>query len=96
MGYSTTQMNQAFSDIAKTGATVVRTWFVNGPLTRGAGLMEPRSCRGFNEVTSPSGIYYQSWSGSKPTINMGATGLGNFDNVVAAAKANGLRLIVAL
>ena len=26
MGYSTAQMNQAFSDIAATGATTVRTW----------------------------------------------------------------------
>ncbi|KAI0347615.1 glycoside hydrolase [Trametopsis cervina] len=51
---------------------------------------------GFNEVTTPNGIYYQSWSGSTPTINTGATGLQNFDNVIAAAKANGLRLIVAL
>ncbi|KAF8883320.1 CEL4b mannanase [Gymnopilus junonius] len=51
---------------------------------------------GFNEVTSPNGNYYQSWSGSTPTINYGATGLENFDNVVAAAKANGIRLIVAL
>ncbi|KAJ3557369.1 hypothetical protein NM688_g1508 [Phlebia brevispora] len=51
---------------------------------------------GFNEVTAPNGIYYQSWSGSTPTVNTGATGLQNFDNVVAAAKANGLRLIVAL
>ncbi|KAF9005377.1 mannanase [Hymenopellis radicata] len=44
----------------------------------------------------PKWIYYQSWSGSTPTINTGSTGLQNFDNVVAAAKANGLRLIVAL
>ncbi|KAG6840902.1 hypothetical protein C0991_003363 [Blastosporella zonata] len=51
---------------------------------------------GFNEVTSASGNYYQSWSGSTPTINTGSTGLQNFDNVVAAAKANGIRLIVAL
>ncbi|KAF8079251.1 CEL4a mannanase [Lyophyllum atratum] len=51
---------------------------------------------GFNEVTSQSGNWYQSWSGSTPTINTGATGLQNFDNVVAAAKANGIRLIVAL
>ncbi|PPQ79908.1 hypothetical protein CVT26_004186 [Gymnopilus dilepis] len=34
---------------------------------------------GFNEVTSPNGNYYQSWSGSTPTINYGATGLQNFD-----------------
>ncbi|KAF5378245.1 hypothetical protein D9757_009166 [Collybiopsis confluens] len=56
-------------------------------------------CRtnGFNEVTVPDGVaYYQSWSGSTPTINTGANGLQNFDNVVAAAKANGIRLIVTL
>ena len=71
-------------------------------------------CRGFNEVTSANGNYYQIWSGSKPTINTGPTGLQNFglfmafdqisvwlktastDNVVATAKANGIRLIVAL
>jgi mannan endo-1,4-beta-mannosidase len=76
-GLSTTSMNQAFSDIAKTGATVVRTW-------------------GFNEVTSANGNYYQSWNGATPTVNTGASGLQNFDNVVAAAKANGIRLIVAL
>jgi len=70
-------MNQAFADIAKTGATTVRTW-------------------GFNDVTSASGTYYQIWNGATPTVNTGSTGLGSFDNVVAAAKANGLRLIVAL
>ncbi|KAI0066115.1 CEL4a mannanase [Artomyces pyxidatus] len=77
MSYSTANMNQAFSDIAKAGATTIRTW-------------------GFNEVTTPNGDYYQSWSGSTPTINTGATGLQNFDNVIAAAKAHGIRLIVAL
>ncbi|KAG7095493.1 hypothetical protein E1B28_006232 [Marasmius oreades] len=52
---------------------------------------------GFNEVTSPNGVpYYQRWSGSTPTINTGTDGLQNFDKVVAAAKANGIRLIVAL
>ncbi|KAF5368948.1 hypothetical protein D9758_003040 [Tetrapyrgos nigripes] len=51
---------------------------------------------GFNEVTSPNGIYYQSWSGGKPTINTGSTGLQNFDNVVASAKSHGIKLIVAL
>ncbi len=34
--------------------------------------------RGFNEVTSPNGVYYQSWSNGKPTVNTGSTGLGNF------------------
>ncbi|KAK7435529.1 hypothetical protein VKT23_019651 [Stygiomarasmius scandens] len=33
---------------------------------------------GFNEVTSPNGNYYQSWSGGKATINTGSTGLQNF------------------
>ncbi|KAJ3517208.1 hypothetical protein NLJ89_g664 [Agrocybe chaxingu] len=51
---------------------------------------------GFNEVTSQSGNWYQSWSGSTPTINTGSTGLQNFDRVITAAKANGIRLIVAL
>ncbi|KAF5323251.1 hypothetical protein D9619_013508 [Psilocybe cf. subviscida] len=79
-GLSTSDMNKAFADIASWGATVVRTW-------------------GFNEVTSAPGgnyAYYQIWSGSTPTVNTGANGLQNFDNVVAAAKANGIRLIVAL
>ncbi|KAG9025511.1 hypothetical protein FS837_004913 [Tulasnella sp. UAMH 9824] len=51
---------------------------------------------GFNEVTSPSGTYYQSWSGSTPTINYGADGLQKFDQVIASAKSHGLKLIVAL
>ncbi|KAI9567337.1 glycoside hydrolase family 5 protein [Boletus coccyginus] len=51
---------------------------------------------GFNEVTTPSGDYYQLWNGCTPTINYGPTGLENFDNVIAAAKANDIRLIVAL
>jgi len=77
-GLSTTEMNQAFADIAKTGATSVRTW-------------------GFNDVTAPtSTAYYQLWTNGTPTVNTGSTGLGNFDNVVASAKANGLRLIVTL
>jgi len=51
---------------------------------------------GFNEVTSPSGTYYNLWSGSTATLNTGANGLQKFDTVVAAAKAHGIRLIVAL
>ncbi|KAF5365392.1 hypothetical protein D9757_011670 [Collybiopsis confluens] len=52
---------------------------------------------GFHEITTSDGEpFYQSWSGSTPTINTGANGLQNFDNVVAAAKANGMRLIVTL
>nr|AGV52632.1 Man5A [Irpex lacteus] len=51
---------------------------------------------GFNDVTSPNGIYYQLWNGSTPTVNTGPTGLQNFDYVVASAKAHGLRLIITL
>ncbi|TFK89118.1 glycoside hydrolase family 5 protein [Polyporus arcularius HHB13444] len=51
---------------------------------------------GFNDVTTANGIYYQLWQNGKATVNTGATGLQNFDNVVAAAKANGIRLIVSL
>ncbi|KAF8556205.1 family 5 glycoside hydrolase, partial [Imleria badia] len=51
---------------------------------------------GFNEVTTASGDYYQLWNGSTPTINYGLTGLENFDNVVAATKANDNCLIVTL
>ncbi|CAE6381678.1 unnamed protein product [Rhizoctonia solani] len=51
---------------------------------------------GFNDVTSAGGTYYQLWSGKTGTVNTGADGLGKFDTVVAAAKAAGIRLIVAL
>ncbi|KAI0930586.1 hypothetical protein AcW1_009236 [Taiwanofungus camphoratus] len=76
-GLNTSEMSTAFADIARVGATAVRTW-------------------GFNDVTSPSGDYYQLWTNGTATINYGPTGLENFDNVVAMAKANGLRLIVTL
>ncbi|KDN44480.1 hypothetical protein RSAG8_05527, partial [Rhizoctonia solani AG-8 WAC10335] len=51
---------------------------------------------GFNDVTSPSGTYYQIWNGKTATLNTGANGLGRFDTVVAQAKAAGIRLIVPL
>jgi len=78
-GLNTTEMDQAYADIARVGATAVRTW-------------------GFNDVTSTvdAGDYYQLWTNGVATINYGPTGLENFDNVVATAKANGLRLLVAL
>ncbi|CEL61066.1 putative mannan endo-1,4-beta-mannosidase A OS=Neosartorya fischeri (strain ATCC 1020 / DSM 3700 / FGSC A1164 / NRRL 181) GN=manA PE=3 SV=1 [Rhizoctonia solani AG-1 IB] len=60
-----------------------------------AGLTTLRTW-GFNEVTSPSGTYYQIWNGKTPTLNTGADGLGKFDIVVAQAKAAGIRLIVPL
>ncbi|CAE6435346.1 unnamed protein product [Rhizoctonia solani] len=51
---------------------------------------------GFNDVTGPSGTYYQIWNGKTATLNTGADGLGKFDTVVAQAKAAGIRLIVPL
>jgi mannan endo-1,4-beta-mannosidase len=51
---------------------------------------------GFNDVTSPSGTYYQLWSNGVATLNTGSNGLGKFDYVVSSAKAHGLRLIVTL
>lgn len=51
---------------------------------------------GWNDVTSPSGTYYQLWNGATPTINYGADGLQKFDTVVASAKAAGIRLVVPL
>ena len=53
---------------------------------------------GFNEVVgTPSyGTFYQVWNNGVPTINYGSNGLGMFDNVVASAKAHGIKLIVTL
>lgn len=34
--------------------------------------------RGFNDATTPNGIFYQSWANGQPTINTGTTGLQNF------------------
>ncbi|KAJ7196268.1 glycoside hydrolase [Mycena pura] len=53
---------------------------------------------GFNEVTNSNGgvPFFHLWSGSTATVNTAATGLGSLDNVIAAAKAHGIRLIVTL
>ncbi|KIY61398.1 glycoside hydrolase family 5 protein [Cylindrobasidium torrendii FP15055 ss-10] len=79
--YNTTVMDLAFKDMTAVGATVVRTW-------------------GFNEVVGGPAydgqIYYQNWNGTTPAINTGSDGLASFDNVVATAKANNVKLIVAL
>lgn len=40
-GLSTTDMNQAFVDIAKAGGTTVRTWYVQLNLNSEQGLMTP-------------------------------------------------------
>ncbi|KAJ7110631.1 glycoside hydrolase superfamily [Mycena epipterygia] len=82
MGYSTTDMNTAFTDIVNSGATTVST-------------------RGFNEVLSsnptangPTPLH--EWNGATATVNTGATGLGMLDEVIAAAKAHGIHLIISL
>ncbi|KAJ7859651.1 glycoside hydrolase [Mycena olivaceomarginata] len=51
---------------------------------------------GFNEVTSANGVYFHLWNGKTATVNTGANGLGALDTVIAAAKAHGIRLIIAL
>ncbi|KAJ7110637.1 mannanase [Mycena epipterygia] len=75
LGYSSTDIDKAFADIAASGATTVR---------------------GFNEVTSPTGVYFHFWSGSTATVNTGANGLGALDVLIASAKAHGIRVIIAL
>ncbi|CAK5272979.1 unnamed protein product [Mycena citricolor] len=51
---------------------------------------------GFNEVTSPSGIYFNLWNGATATVNTGANGLAYLDGVIALAKSKGLHMIIAL
>ncbi|KAJ7183839.1 CEL4a mannanase [Mycena filopes] len=51
---------------------------------------------GFNEVTSPTGIYFHLWNGATATVNTGANGLGALDGLIASAKAHGIHLIIAL
>ncbi|KAJ6564169.1 hypothetical protein B0H19DRAFT_1285418 [Mycena capillaripes] len=50
---------------------------------------------GLNEVTTANGVYFHLWSGKTATVNTGANGLGILDTVIAAAKAHGIRLIIA-
>lgn len=50
---------------------------------------------GFNDVASPSdNVWFQSFSGSEPTINTGANGLQRLDYVVSSAEAHGIKLII--
>ncbi|KAJ7201458.1 glycoside hydrolase superfamily, partial [Mycena rebaudengoi] len=53
---------------------------------------------GFNEVTNANGgvPFFHLWNGNTATVNTNATGLQSLDKVIAAAKAHGIRLIVAL
>ena len=58
-----------------------------------AGLKVVRTW-GFYDSTSCSGIHFQCWSSSTPSINYGAEGLQKMDAVVAAASKYGVNLII--
>ncbi|KAJ7849909.1 glycoside hydrolase superfamily [Mycena leptocephala] len=75
LGYTNAEIDQTFSDIAASGATVVR---------------------GFNEVTSASGVYFNLWSGKTATVNTGTNGLQRLDYVISSAKSHGIKLIITL
>ncbi|KAF7354147.1 Mannan endo-1,4-beta-mannosidase F [Mycena venus] len=77
LGYSDAEIDQAFSDIAGSGATVCRT-------------------EGFNEVTSPAGVYFQLWTGSTATVNTGTNGLQRLDYLISSAKSHGIKLLITL
>jgi mannan endo-1,4-beta-mannosidase len=50
---------------------------------------------GFNDVSSAtSDVWFQSFSGSTPTINTGTNGLQRLDYVVSSAEAHGVKLII--
>lgn len=52
---------------------------------------------GFNDVNTTPGsgtVWYQSLSGSTPTINTGVNGLQRLDYVVKSAEAHGIKLII--
>lgn len=54
---------------------------------------------GFNDVNNipeSGAVWYQSLSGSAPTINTGANGLQRLDYVVKSAEAHGIELIINL
>ena len=90
-GLTTTDIAQAFSDVAGAGGTVVRTWYVLFMLSFPRILILHR---GFNEVTSkPWNAYYQIWNGNTPTINTGADGLGSFGQFLSESFPSRLRRI---
>ena len=49
------------------------------------GVSDPRYLRGFNDVTTANGIYYQLWQNGKATVNTGTTGLENFGTYEACS-----------
>ncbi|KAF4031016.1 Cellulase (glycosyl hydrolase family 5) [Phytophthora infestans] len=68
-----------FSAMARNNLTVCRLW-------------------GFADLTTigsaPNNVVYQLWESGIPTVNTGDNGLGYFDQIVAAAKAAGVKLVV--
>jgi len=71
-------LNATMKSIADTGLKVVRTW-------------------AFNEVTSvptDGSAWYHFWVNGSATINFGTDGLQRLDGVMAAAEANGLKMIL--
>ncbi|EEY55265.1 mannan endo-1,4-beta-mannosidase, putative [Phytophthora infestans T30-4] len=77
--WSKTDLSTIFNTMAKSDLTVCRTW-------------------GFADLnqtgTAPYNVVYQLWENGKPTVNTGDNGLGYFDQVVAAAKTAGVKLVV--
>jgi mannan endo-1,4-beta-mannosidase len=60
-----------------------------------AGLKVVRTW-GFSDSTSCSGVYFQCWSSSTPTINTGSNGLQRMDVVVNTAAKYGIKLVIPL
>ncbi|KAF7377330.1 Glycoside hydrolase family 5 protein [Mycena sanguinolenta] len=51
---------------------------------------------GFNEVTSPEGVYFHLWTGSTATVNTGTDGLQRLDYLISSAKSHGIKLLITL
>ena len=60
-----------------------------------AGLTHIRTW-GFYDSTDCSGIHFQCWSSSTPSINYNSNGLGRLDVVVRTAEKYGIKLIIPL
>ncbi|KAG3019389.1 hypothetical protein JG687_00012429 [Phytophthora cactorum] len=77
--WSKADLATIFNTMAKNDLSVCRTW----------GFAD------LNETgTAPYNVVYQLWENGKATVNTGDNGLGYFDQVVAAAKAAGVKLVV--
>ncbi|KAJ7120056.1 CEL4a mannanase [Mycena epipterygia] len=95
-GYSTTDINKAFSDIAASGATTVRTWGFNEVTSANGIYFHLWSGKTATVNTGSNGLgmlggYFAR--NSSPNV---LSDLDETDTVIAAAKAHGLRLIISL